>query len=246
MIWRCRSISVSYADPAKRARRLRKARIRGRRWRLKHKRAHRQRCRAYYWANRDRMLAQHRRWRETCPETYKRGQQKNRESRLARCQAYYRNNRDRITEQQRAWREKKLVFDLSFRLRISLQKAWKERCKKAGVLYSEPFLDLLGCAWPEFARYLQRRFKRGMSWDNFGEWTIDHTFPICAFQLKTREERQMVCHYTNLRPLWFDENRRKNGSYSKVELRCYKTLWRTQFGRRSEQLKFADQSECPF
>ena len=76
--------------------------------------------------------------------------------------------------------------------------------------------------------------------------TLDHTFPICAFQLKKREERAIVCNCTNLRPLCFAENRRKNGSFSKAELAMFKRLWRHTFGPQPKQLTFADQPACPF
>jgi hypothetical protein len=106
--------------------------------------------------------------------------------------------------------------------------------------------------WGEFTRYLQRRFKRGMSWDNLGEWTVDHVLPVCAFDLAKQEQRAMVCHWSNLRPLWADENRRKNGRYSRVELRCFKTLWRSRYGRMCRQLRLFKESrqrqsvETPF
>jgi hypothetical protein len=111
------------------------------------------------------------------------------------------------------------------------------------------FLALLGCSWPDFVRYLERRFKPGMSWENFGEWTIDHTFPIRAFNLKRHEDRAMVCHFTNLAPMWADENRRKNRSFSKAELSLYKTQWRLTYAPKSKRLTFADQPNadlCPF
>jgi hypothetical protein len=50
------------------------------------------------------------------------------------------------------------------------------------------------------------------------------------------------------RPLSVDENRRKNGQFSKIELKLYKTKWRLRFGPKSKQLTFADEQrcECPF
>ncbi|HEV3210548.1 MAG TPA: hypothetical protein VGY91_09795 [Chthoniobacterales bacterium] len=88
-----------------------------------------------------------------------------------------------------------------------------------------------------------------MSWENFGEWTIDPTFPIRAFNLKRHEDRAMVCHFTNLAPMWADENRRKNRSFSKAELSLYKTQWRLTYAPKSKRLTFADQPNadlCPF
>ena len=56
----------------------------------------------------------------------------------------------------------------------------------------------------------------------------------------------MVCHWSNLRPLSVEENRIKNGHYSKIELSLYKTMWRMAYGPKPKQLKFADRPDCPF
>jgi hypothetical protein len=86
-----------------------------------------------------------------------------------------------------------------------------------------------------------------MNWSNFGSvWDLDHIQPINAFTLKRTEERAMVCHWSNLRPLSVEENRIKNGHYSKVELSLYRTMWRMTYGSKPKQLEFAGQPECPF
>jgi hypothetical protein len=60
---------------------------------------------------------------------------------------------------------------------------------------------------------------------NRGEaWHLDHILPTSAFDLRKAEERAMCCCWINLRQLAADTNRRKQGSYSKDELRAYKTL----------------------
>lgn len=72
---------------------------------------------------------------------------------------------------------------------------------------------LAGCSYNELKLYLQSKFKEGMSWDNYGDWHIDHIIPCSAFDL-TKEENQIKCfHYTNLQPLWAYENRRKSNKY---------------------------------
>ena len=47
-----------------------------------------------------------------------------------------------------------------------------------------------------------------MTWGNRGEWEIDHHIPLASAE----NEKQMLalCKYTNLRPLWRTENRKKS------------------------------------
>ncbi len=48
-----------------------------------------------------------------------------------------------------------------------------------------------------------------MSWDNYGEWHIDHIVPLSSFDLTDKSQVNKVCHYTNLQPLWAIDNLRK-------------------------------------
>ena len=53
------------------------------------------------------------------------------------------------------------------------------------------------------------QFEPGMTWDNYGEWQIDHIIPCSYFDL-TKEENQRICfNYRNLQPLWASENNKK-------------------------------------
>ena len=56
-----------------------------------------------------------------------------------------------------------------------------------------------------------------MSWDNYGEWHVDHIMPINYF-LKNFDfndvEIQKECfNYKNLQPLWATDNQKK---YDKI------------------------------
>lgn len=60
---------------------------------------------------------------------------------------------------------------------------------------------ILGIGLTEYKEYLEGQFSNGMSWDNFGEWEIDHILPV---------SKGGSFHYTNTQPLWREENRKKS------------------------------------
>jgi hypothetical protein len=49
-----------------------------------------------------------------------------------------------------------------------------------------------------------------MTWENYGKygWHVDHKIPLFAGK-GDKEEIIKLCHYTNLQPLWHDDNYKK-------------------------------------
>ena len=71
----------------------------------------------------------------------------------------------------------------------------------------------LGCSIDFLKGYLASKFQTGMSWDNYGEWHIDHIKPLSKFNLKDRQRLLEAIHYTNLQPLWAIDNIKKSNKY---------------------------------
>jgi hypothetical protein len=70
----------------------------------------------------------------------------------------------------------------------------------------------IGCSGSELRKYLESKFKQGMSWDNhgwgYGKWVIDHIRPLADF-IRTGDDITKANHYSNLQPLWYEENSKK-------------------------------------
>lgn len=81
-------------------------------------------------------------------------------------------------------------------------------CRKASAVRD------LGCTIAELRQHLEVQFKPGMTWENHGTWHIDHIRPLASFDLVDPEQQRLACHYTNLQPLWAEENLSKGSSYA--------------------------------
>jgi hypothetical protein len=82
---------------------------------------------------------------------------------------------------------------------------------------------LLGCDF-EFARtHLEAKFSVGMSWENYGEWEIDHIVPCNFFDLSKEEHQRMCFNYRNLQPMWKNENQSKCDKVTIDNLDAYLT-----------------------
>ena len=53
--------------------------------------------------------------------------------------------------------------------------------------------------------HLEKSFTKGMTWENQGEWHIDHIIPI-NYNNPSLEEKVERLHYTNLQALWTVDN----------------------------------------
>ena len=65
---------------------------------------------------------------------------------------------------------------------------------------------LIGCEIDYLLYHLQSQFVEGMTWDNHGEWHIDHIKPCASFDLSKESEQHKCFNYTNLQPLWAKDN----------------------------------------
>lgn len=71
---------------------------------------------------------------------------------------------------------------------------------------------LTGYTVAELKGHLEKQFQSGMTWDNYGEWHIDHIIPISAFNFTKPEDVDFKQCWAleNLQPLWAQENLRKS------------------------------------
>ena len=70
---------------------------------------------------------------------------------------------------------------------------------------------MLGLNLAGFKSYMESKFQDGMTWENYGQWHIDHIKPI---SLATTEQEVMeLNNYNNLQPLWAVDNIKKSNKY---------------------------------
>jgi hypothetical protein len=88
--------------------------------------------------------------------------------------------------------------------------------KSRKIYKTNKTFEIVGCT-PEFLKeHLEKQFKEGMSWENYGlyGWHIDHIIPLSSS--KTEEKIHQLSHYTNLQPLWAEDNLKKGNKILKT------------------------------
>ena len=125
--------------------------------------------------------------------------------------AYFRNYAK--TKKYRATRvklhQKKMKEDFTYRFNYRVGHAiYKAIRKEKGGRHWE---DLTGYTLSELIKHLESLFTPGMTWDNYGDWHIDHIIPRTLWKYQKPEDREFKQCWAlcNLQPLWAWENLRK-------------------------------------
>lgn len=69
--------------------------------------------------------------------------------------------------------------------------------------------DRLGYSQADLMAHLESRFQVGMTWENYGQWHVDHIRPCAVFDLTQDGQFDQCWALDNLQPLWAEANLRK-------------------------------------
>ena len=140
----------------------------------------------------------------------------NRDSRLQKAANYRKENKEKIRLWQQAnkdyfafYARNKRQDDIEYRIACNLR--GRVRHALFGNGKSITTEEFLGCNFEHARAHLESQFTDGMSWGNYGfyGWHIDHIIPCASFDLTDPDQQRQCFHYTNLQPLWAEDNIRK-------------------------------------
>jgi hypothetical protein len=138
---------------------------------------------------------------------------KNKEKENKRCKLYKLKNKEKIkittNTYYRNRRKKDIAWRLLTNVRTRINHALKGKVKK-----SNKTKELIGISIEELIKYIESKFKKGMSWEKRHLIHIDHIKPCASFDLTDIEQQKKCFHYTNLQPLWALDNLRKSNRVS--------------------------------
>jgi len=96
--------------------------------------------------------------------------------------------------------------------RLSKNFSQSIRSRLNNAVKSNHWETVVGYSINELKTHLEKQFKPGMTWDNYGEWHIDHKIPISAFNFKSINDIDFKKCWAlnNLQPLWKEDNFHKH------------------------------------
>jgi hypothetical protein len=101
--------------------------------------------------------------------------------------------------------QRRINHAMSRDIRRSLQGMKNKRHWETIVGY--PLTDLM--------QTLEKEFRQGMTWNNYGKWHLDHMIPLARFVFHSVDDSEFKKAWSldNLQPLWADENFKKRDRF---------------------------------
>jgi membrane-associated HD superfamily phosphohydrolase len=125
---------------------------------------------------------------------------------------YRENNIDKIREIKRNYERTRKANDPIYKLINNFRTAIYQVLKENNVQKNGHYFDILKYSPENLIEHLESKFKDNMTWDNYGEWHVDHIKPISLFQITEIGDNEFMSCWSleNLQPLWGEENIRKS------------------------------------
>ena len=170
-------------------------------------------CKKYNTQNREKINKRQKEYyqqnKETAKKYYKEYYQQNKE----RIKEYHRNRREINGEYYKEYKRERYHNDPTYRLRHLVSKAVRNALSNNnGSKEGNSTWDALPYTPQQLREHLEAQFEEGMSWDNYGDWHIDHIYPQSKLPYESMDDENLKIAWSlkNLRPLWAAENLTKS------------------------------------
>jgi hypothetical protein len=124
---------------------------------------------------------------------------------------YRKSKKDEFRNRHTEYMKQRRAEDPLFRLIHNMRCRVTYCCKSIIANKKVSLAKSIGITKYEFKSYIESKFQDGMTWDNYGDWHVDHIKPLSM--AKTKDEVMELNHYTNLQPLWAIDNIKKSNKY---------------------------------
>ena len=129
------------------------------------------------------------------------------------------DNREKVNDTRRIYSRNKRKTDIRFRLRNNISSCIAKRLRRRLLSKdNKSIIDFLPYTIDNLKKHLEKQFNNGsgmvvrkMTWDNYGQWHIDHIKPDSLFNYKSVDDKefQECWALENLQPMWAEENIKK-------------------------------------
>ena len=206
----------------------------------------------YVEENKEKVLKYNKEWREKNCDHVKEYNSKytmaTKEKKAEYWKEYYSKNKEKIISKKKEYEEKlspeikekrrnkineqkkKSYLESTYRksFKVKIRRVVSNAFSKRKIKKPSDSETILGCSLEEAKHHIEKLFLDGMSWDNHGEWHIDHIKPLATVDDNDVEGILELNKIENLRPIWAFENLSKGAYFEGVNYRYNNTPSKTR------------------
>jgi hypothetical protein len=121
-------------------------------------------------------------------------------------------NIDKHRENKRNYEKTRKTNDPIYKLIANFRTAIYQVLKENNITKNGHYFEILGYTPDDLIKHIESQFTEGMSWENYGDFHIDHIKPISSFNIREIGDNEFMKCWSldNLQPMWADENIRKS------------------------------------
>ena len=108
-------------------------------------------------------------------------------------------------------RKEYLANNVWARIAYSIRLRNRHIVKRIDSVKDKTVQKWLGINREGFKQHMENLFKPGMTWENHGEWHLDHKKSLDKFKDNLTDKKCIdeANHYTNIQPMWAEDNSKK-------------------------------------
>ncbi len=167
------------------------------------------------------------------PDADKKDHQKHRASRLIKAKAYREANAEKVSATKKAWyqrnkpapkprpvkganrksrAEQNLYYverrktDVEFKISAYMRNMLGRVLRRTKTAKADKTEAVLGYSPAQLIKEIESKFTEGMTWENYGEWHIDHKTALAVMVGSGETDPAVINALSNLQPLWAADN----------------------------------------
>jgi hypothetical protein len=146
--------------------------------------------------------------KERLKKNHKKWSEQNKEHLKQYIKEYRKNNVDKIRQIKRDYERYRKASDPAYKLISNFRTAIYQVLKENNVEKNKHYFDILKYTPEELISHLEKQFTDSMTWENYGEWHVDHRIPISSFNFESVDDDSFIKCWSleNLQPMWGKEN----------------------------------------
>lgn len=179
----------------------------------KGKEEYKKQSRDYYLRNKEATIKRNNEWRKRNPEARKKEYSRNKAAAIERSRKWVKENPEKRKQVARDY-AKRFYNDPENRPVIISRKLLSRVLSLTGKRKNTKTEKELGYTHAELKAHLERNFLEGMSWENHGEWHVDHVIPVSEMVSLGVTCPKKINALKNLLPVWASDNLKKHSGFA--------------------------------